>query len=71
MFTVHEAVRELKLLWCKNHYTNNDVLEYHTCLNVIEEALVEEKCVILDLESFNSDSPDECFRAIQKCKASL
>lgn len=57
MFDVHEAVRRLRLLRCKNHYTNNEVMEYHTCLNVIEEALCEGKCVIVDSES--------------ECKASL
>ena len=70
MFDVNEAVRTLRLLRCKNHYTNNEILQYHTCLNIIEESLCEENCVIVDLNNINSDSPEDCYKAIQKSKAS-
>ena len=63
-----EAITTLKLLRCKKHYNNNEVLEYHTCLNIIEDYLCENDCVILDLSTFNNDSPEECYKAIQDSK---
>lgn len=47
MLDVNEAVRVLKQLRCKDHYTNNEILEYHTCLNIIEEAVCEKGYVIV------------------------
>ncbi len=41
MFDVNEAVKTLRLLRCKNHFTNNEILQYHKCLNIIEEALCD------------------------------
>lgn len=67
MLDVKEAVETLRLLRCKDHYTNNEVLEYHTCLNIIEESLCERDCVIVDLSSFDNNNPEECCEAIRKC----
>lgn len=70
MLDVNEAVKTLRLLRCKNHYTNNEILQYHKCLNVIEESLCEESCVIVNLDGVNINSPEECCKAVQKSKAS-
>lgn len=68
MLSITEAVKQLKLLRCKKRYTNNEILEYHTCLNIIEEELCNGNCVVIDLDTFNSDAPDECYEAIQRAK---
>ena len=68
LFDVNEAVKELKLLRCKGHYTNDEILKYHTCLNVIEETLCEGNIVVIDLDEFDSDSPEQCYKVIQKSK---
>lgn len=68
MFDINEAVRELKQLRCKGHYTDDEILTYHTCLNVIEESLCENNCVVVDLSTFDSDSPEECYKIIQQSK---
>ena len=64
-FTTNEAVKELKLLRCKKSYNNNEILDYHTCLNIIEEELCNGDCVMIDLSTFDTSSPDECYKAIQ------
>jgi hypothetical protein len=68
MLSASEAVRELKLLRCKSKYNNNEIFDYHKYLNIIEEALCNENCIIVDLGSFNSDSVEECYAAIQNAK---
>lgn len=68
MLSITEAVKQLKLLRCKKRYTNNEILEYHTCLNIIEEELCNGNCVVIDLDTFNPDAPDECYKAIQRAK---
>lgn len=65
MFDVKEAVRVLRQLRCNNHFETKDVYEYHTCLNVIEDALCDKDYVMIDLSSFNTDSPEECYNAIK------
>lgn len=65
---LNEALKTLKLLRCKRHYNNNEVLEYHTCLNIIEDYLCENNCVILDLSTFDSNSPEECYKVIHNSK---
>ena len=67
-FTTSNAVKELKLLRCKKSYNNNEILDYHTCLNIIEEELCNGDSVIIDLSTFDTESPDECYRAIQNAK---
>ena len=67
-FTTNEAVKELKLLRCKKSYNNNEILDYHTCLNIIEEELCNGDSVIIDLSTFDTESPDECYRVIQNAK---
>lgn len=65
MLDVKEAVRTLKQLRCNNHFTITDIYDYHACLNAVEEALCDNNCVIVDLSAFNTDSPEECYKAIQ------
>ena len=67
MFDVNEAVKTLRLLRCKNHFSNNEVLEYHMCLNIIEESLCDKDCVIVDLSTFDNNNPQECCDAIRRC----
>lgn len=66
MFDLKEAIVVLRQLRCQNHFTNNEIFEYHTCLNIIEDALCDKDCVIIDPSSFNTNSPEECYTAIQK-----
>ena len=66
MMDIHEALKELKLLRCKRSFTNNEIYTYHTCLNIIEEELCEGEYNIIDLKSFDTNSPEECYKAIQK-----
>ena len=68
MLTPNEAVKELRLLRCKRSYDNNELLTYHTCLNIIEEALCEGSCVIADLTTFDDTDPEQCYNIIQKSK---
>ena len=71
MFDVHEAVKELQMLRCKKRYTQNEVMNYHKCLNLLEEELCNGDCVIVDLDYFDSTSPEECYKAIQAAKQSV
>ena len=66
MLDLNEAIRSLRLLWCKDHYTDNEIYEYHTCLNMIEEALCDKGYIMIDPSTFNSESPEQCMEAVQK-----
>lgn len=47
MFDLKEAIVVLRQLRCQNHFTNNEIFEYHTCLNIIEDALCDNRSIFI------------------------